>query len=90
MSPSPSALTVQLIYTRSGLLLSRAAETSEAALQSRYPDYQTALGPWPLAVLMDHLSTEHPELWPAAQQQVHDFLQGTAESLWLMGRSGSP
>lgn len=67
-----------LVYTASGVYLSRRTMASEGEHQARWADFQTSLGPWDAAAVIDFLDAEYPDLVPRAAEQVHALLATAA------------
>ncbi len=72
---------LNIIYTQSRALLSKKPYSSWREIQDEFPDYQTSLGPWPAAQVVEFLEDEYPDLDPAGADQVQRFL-AAASVVW--------
>ncbi|OYQ26147.1 hypothetical protein B7L09_04965 [Pseudomonas mandelii] len=61
---------IQIIYTQTGMLLSKHPYPSWREVQNQYPDYVTSLGPWDADAIIEYLADEYPELLPHPKEQV--------------------
>lgn len=71
---------IHIIYTRTGMLLSKHPYQSWIEIQDQYPDYMTSLGPWEEETVIEYLADEYPELFPHPQEQVIAFIADTPEA----------
>lgn len=74
---------IHIIYTRTGMLLSKDSYSSWREIQNQYPDYMTSLGPWDQDTVIEYLTDEYPDLSPDAQEQVAEFITDTQEARLL-------
>ncbi|WP_426234552.1 hypothetical protein [Pseudomonas sp. TWP3-2] len=70
---------IHIIYTRTGMLLSKHPYQSWIEIQDQYPEYMTSLGPWEEDTVIEYLADEYPELSPHPQEQVIAFIADTPE-----------
>ncbi len=74
---------LHIIYTETELLLSKRPYASWRDIQDVHPDFKTSLGPWRDADVVAYLADEHPDLSPAAIEQVEELLRGSEETIAL-------
>ncbi len=69
---------LHIIYTESGVILSKKAYVSWRDIQDEYSDFKASLGPWLSGEVTEYLSQEHSNIEPTAVSQVADFLQSSS------------
>ncbi|QZB00574.1 hypothetical protein ACK3BE_18230 [Pseudomonas mandelii] len=71
---------IQIIYTQTGMLLSKHPYPSWREVHNQYPDYVTSLGPWDADAVIEYLADEYPELLPHPKEQVIALIEDTQET----------
>lgn len=66
---------LHIIYTQSAMFLSKATYPSWKDIQGEFSDYQSSLGPWEGAAVLDYFQGEYSDFEPSAEAQVTEFLQ---------------
>ncbi|POA31892.1 MULTISPECIES: hypothetical protein [unclassified Pseudomonas] len=74
---------IQIIYTRTDMLLSKPPYPSWREIQNQYPDYMSSLGPWDQDAIIEYLADEYPDLSPHPKEQVTAFITDTQETRLL-------
>lgn len=68
---------LHIIYTVSGMFLSKKRYDSWHEIQHEYPDYKASLGPWSIEETEEYLKQEYPGIDPLPSEQVGDFVKST-------------
>ncbi len=74
---------LHIIYTESAMLVSKERFSSWRAIQDRYLDFKSSLGPWEAEAVIAYLSDEYADLMPAASIQIDALLRSEAATCVL-------
>lgn len=77
---------LHLIFTESGVLLSKKVYSTWREIQDEYESYKASLGPWDHEEVQTWLDEEYKNLDPSAECQVSNFIAETDESTSLQFR----
>lgn len=69
-----------LIFIDDDILVSKKAHAGWRDIQAQYDGFDTSLGPWNSRDMISWLNDEYDDLFPAAQQQVEQFLLSGEQS----------
>ncbi len=70
---------LHIIYTESGVHLSKESYSSWREIQEVFSDYKASLGPWDVDEVVEFLGQEYAKLSPPASVQIAEFLQSVLQ-----------
>lgn len=76
-----------LIFIDDDILVSKKTHACWREIQAQYDRSRTSLGPWNEREIISWLDGEYSDLFPAAQQQIEQFLLSGEESRPLTFRA---
>lgn len=74
---------LHIIYTKTGMLLSKECFPTWREIQDRYAEYKASLGPWEHDAVIDYLTFDYPGLEPSATAQVGALLAAESQTCVL-------
>ena len=81
---------LHIIYTETGMLLSKRHYASWRNIQGEYQGFKTSLGPWEEGEVAEYLASSYSNLSPSAQEQIAALLSTSNEAIELTFRWQRP
>ena len=71
---------LHIVYTETGMFLTKQAAVSWRCFQDAHPDFKASLGPWGSGEVTEFLADHHPDVYPIAEEQVAALLSSTTDT----------